>query len=42
MTYSAATHRDDDPLSTARGIFIGSILSLMLWTMILTVAGQLG
>jgi hypothetical protein len=41
MNYSAA-YAQDDALSAARGIFIGSILSLLLWAMILTATAQLG
>jgi hypothetical protein len=42
MTHYAATCTHEDPLSAARGVFVGSILSLMLWAVILTATGQLG
>ena len=42
MTHYAATCTHEDPLSAARGILIGSLLSFMIWGMILTATGQLG
>jgi hypothetical protein len=42
MTHYAAACTHEDPLSTARGIFFGSILSVVLWAIILTATGQLG
>jgi hypothetical protein len=41
MDYAAnCTH--EDPLSAARGMFVGSIISLMLWALILTTTARLG
>jgi hypothetical protein len=42
MTDYAASLTHEDPLSAARGMFFGSILSLMLWAMILTTTARLG
>ena len=41
MIDHAGTYAYDDPLSAARGIMFGSILSLMFWGLILAAAGQL-
>jgi hypothetical protein len=42
MTDYAASCTQQDPLSAARGMFIGSILSMILWAMILTTTARLG
>jgi hypothetical protein len=42
MAHYAVTCAHEDPLAAARGMFVGSILSLVLWAMILTATGQLG
>ncbi len=42
MTHYAATCTHEDPLSAAKGMLIGSILSVVMWMMILTATGQLG
>jgi hypothetical protein len=42
MTHYAATFTHEDPLSAARGLFVGGILSVLMWVMILAATGQIG